>query len=430
MNILVAILILGIIIIIHELGHFLLAKKNGITVTEFSVGMGPRIASFVKNGTRYSLKLLPFGGSCMMLGEDETIDDAGAFNKKGVWARFSVIFAGAFFNFLLAFVLALIVLGSEGVDLPKVSKVEAGSPADAAGLKEGDLITAINGSRIHFGKEIFYYYYFNPVTEKSWDISFVRDGKKQTATVTPILRNIYRLGCTFDTTKKEAVIDTIQDDYPLKAASVVSGDKIVGINGTKTPTLEALSIYLNEHPLTNEQINLTYLHDGKETTVAVIPKLATSVYTMGWDYNLRQEKVSALNVIKFSVYELEFNIVNTIKSIGYLITGKVKVNEIAGPVGIVNMVGQVVDASKTEGIRVTILSLMSFSILLSANLGVMNLLPIPALDGGRLVFILIEAIRGKPVPKEKEAMVHMVGMALLMLLMVLVLFNDIRNIFR
>ena len=130
MNIIIAILILGFIIIVHELGHFLLAKKNGVTVTEFSVGMGPRIASFVKNGTRYSLKLLPFGGSCMMLGEDETIEDEGAFNKKGVWARFSILFAGAFFNFLLALFLSLIVLGTDGVDLPDIIRFEKDSPAE------------------------------------------------------------------------------------------------------------------------------------------------------------------------------------------------------------------------------------------------------------------------------------------------------------
>ncbi|NLO08434.1 MAG: RIP metalloprotease RseP, partial [Clostridiales bacterium] len=153
MNLLIAILLLGIIIFIHELGHFLLAKKNGITVTEFSLGMGPRLASFVKGGTRYSLKILPFGGSCMMLGEDEDIDDDGAFHKKGVWARFSVIFAGAFFNFVLAFVLAIFVISSVGVDYPDVVKVEEGTPLYEAGIREGDRIKSINGKSIHFGKE-------------------------------------------------------------------------------------------------------------------------------------------------------------------------------------------------------------------------------------------------------------------------------------
>ena len=429
MNIIVAILILGIIIIIHELGHFLLAKKNGITVTEFSVGMGPRIASFVRNGTRYSLKALPFGGSCMMLGEDETIDDSGAFGKKGVWARFSVIFAGAFFNFILAFVLALIVLGADGVALPKIVDVKEGSSAAVAGLQEGDLITEIDGSKIHFGKEISLYLYFNPLTAKPFDISYKRDGKSGTTTITPELDYIYRLGCTFDQEQEQAVISIVEEDYPLKQSNVLPGDIITGINNTKIATLQGLAEYLYENKLTDEAITLTYLRNGEETKVNITPKKYSEQYVMGLDYNTKPEKVSAFDVVKFSIYELRFNINYTMKSIVYLVTGKVGVDEIAGPIGIVNAVGQMVDASKTEGIRVTILSLLSFCILLSANLGVMNLLPLPALDGGRLVFILIEAIFKKPVPKEKEAMVHMVGLVLLMVLMVFVLFNDIKNIF-
>ncbi len=429
MKVVVAILILGIIVIIHELGHFLLAKKNGITVTEFSVGMGPRIASFVHNGTRYSLKALPFGGSCMMLGEDETIDDSGAFNKKGVWARFSVIFAGAFFNFILAFVLALIVLGSKGVDLPKVVEVEEGSPAEAAGLMTGDLITDIDGSSVNFGKEIFYHFYFNPLTEESFDITLKRDGEKKTVTINPALQKIYRLGCSFDQEQERAVISVIEEDYPLKAAKLLPGDIISKVNDTEIATLADFYVYLNENPLTDEEIAITYLRNNVETTVLTTPKFYTDQYVMGWAYNVSAEKVSPLEVVKFSFAELKFNITYTIKSIGYLITGKVGVDEIAGPVGIVDVVGRMIGGVEEIGISETIMQLLSFSILLSANLGVMNLLPLPALDGGRLVFILIEAIRKKPVAKEKEAMVHLVGMALLMLLMVFVLFNDIKNIF-
>ena len=118
MSIILAILIFSLIVIIHELGHFLLAKKNGILVTEFSVGMGPRLLSTVRGGTRYSLKLLPLGGSCLMVGEDEESDEENAFNNKSVWARISVVFAGPFFNFVLAFILAIFIIGSIGYDAP------------------------------------------------------------------------------------------------------------------------------------------------------------------------------------------------------------------------------------------------------------------------------------------------------------------------
>ncbi|MDD3172922.1 MAG: RIP metalloprotease RseP [Herbinix sp.] len=430
MNVIVAILILGLIVIVHELGHFLLAKKNGITVTEFSVGMGPRLASFVRNGTRYSLKLFPIGGSCMMLGEDETVDDEGAFHKKGVWARFSVIFAGAFFNFILAFVLSLILLGNVGVDKPYVTDVKAGSPADGK-LVEDDLITKINGSPIHFGREIGYYYYFNSLSEEPIKITYLRDGKMNTTLITPVWKDTYLLGIdNYTVDGVSAKITILEEGYPLAEAGFAVGDVIVKINGTEIVKGQDLKTYLKNNPLTGDAVNISYLKGGTgdPIMISVIPKLVNSGYNMGWSSNLSYQKVSALQVVKYSFFELKSNIVNTIKSVFYLVTGRVSAKEISGPVGIVNVVGNIVTNSKDYGIRVMLLELINFSILISANLGVMNLLPLPALDGGRLVFLLIEAIRRKPVPKEKEAVVHMIGMALLMLLMVFVLFNDIRNI--
>ena len=431
MNIIVAILILGIIVLIHELGHFLLAKKNGITVTEFSIGMGPRLASFVYRGTRYSLKLLPIGGSCMMLGEDELIEDDGAFNRKGVWARFSVIFAGAFFNFILAYVLSLIFLGNIGVDKPYINQITPNSPAKGI-LLEGDEITEINGSAIHFGKDIYYYLYFNPITEEPIEITYRRDGAKERALVTPQWLDRYMLGCSYDGSDNSAELKAVTTDYPLEQAGLRAGDVIININGTQISSGKEFSAYMEANPMNGEELQITYLRGGKEenkNTVKVTPKLVNSSYSIGFDYNMYYEKVSALQVVKYSFYEVRSEIVNTIRSLFYLITGKISAKEISGPVGIVNYVDDIVTETRDSGIRVTILSLIQFSILISANLGVMNLLPLPALDGGRLVFLLIEAIFRKPIPKEKEAMVHAVGIVLLMILMVLVLFNDIKKLF-
>ncbi len=429
MNIIVALLILGVIVIVHELGHFLLAKKNGITVTEFSMGMGPRLLSFVRNGTRYSLKLLPIGGSCMMLGEDETIEDEGAFHKKGVWARFSVIFAGAFFNFVFAYILALILLGNAGVDKPYITDIKSGSSAEGK-LQKGDLITNIDGSTINFGREVTYHYYFNPVSEEPVEITFLRAGKENKTTLIPNWTDIYQLGFNYTRNSQKAVIEIIAQDYPLANAGLLVGDVIVGLDGTAIASGEELQDYIIKNPLSEKEVSVTYLKGGSgdPITVKVIPKLVSSGYSMGFTYNQYREKVSAFEVVKYSFSELKFNMVNTLKSVLYLVTGKVSFKEIAGPVGLVDYVGDIVTESKEYGFRIMALSLIDFSILISANLGVMNLLPLPALDGGRLVFLIIEAIRRKPVPKEKEAMVHMVGMALLMLLMVFVMFNDIRNI--
>ena len=145
MSFVAAVLIFGIIIMIHEFGHFLFAKLNGIGVIEFSLGMGPRLYSFEKGGTRYSIKILPFGGSCMMLGEDEENSDQSAFNNKSVWARISVVAAGPIFNFLLAFLLSMVIVGLTGYQPATVMEVMDGYPAKEAGLLPGDLITEING---------------------------------------------------------------------------------------------------------------------------------------------------------------------------------------------------------------------------------------------------------------------------------------------
>ncbi|TAH72808.1 MAG: RIP metalloprotease RseP [Anaerolineaceae bacterium] len=430
MNIFIAILLLGIIIFIHELGHFLLAKKNGITVTEFSLGMGPRLASFVKNGTRYSLKILPIGGSCMMLGEDEDIEDEGAFHKKGVWARFSVIFAGAFFNFVLAFVLAVVVIGAVGVDYPDVITINEESAVYEAGIREGDRIKSINGKSIHFGREIELNFFFNPVTGAPIDITYERDNKTHKTTVYPKPRpSFYKLGIQYSNETPEAELLALEMGFPFYEAGIVAGDVVTKINGTPIVTGKDMADYFDANPLTENALDISYRHDGEERTVRIEPRLVENNYELGRFYNVYRDKVSPIEAVKNSFFEVKYNISYTIQSIKYLVSGKADIDQISGPVGIVSAVGNIVDQTEKEGAGIVLLNLANFATLLSANLGVMNLLPFPALDGGRLVFLIIEAIRRKPIPKEKEAMVHFVGLALLMILMVVVLYNDIRKLF-
>lgn len=352
MNIIIAILIFSLIIVIHELGHFLLAKKNGIAVVEFSVGMGPRLFSFLRKGTRYSLKLFPVGGSCMMLGEDDEADDPNAFGKKGVWARISVIAAGPIFNFILAFVLSIIVVGKVGYDPAVIVQLVEGGPAQEAGLQVGDVIEEINGSGVDNAREVMFYQFFHPTSEKSVQLKVNRSGEEISMTVTP--------------------------------EQTETGEYLMGFG---------------------------YNH-GRTKTIA----------TTG-------EKMNALGVIKYSAIEVKCWIKSAIQSVGGLITGKVSTNELGGPVAIVDMIGDGINSTKSEGVSAVVIQILYMSILLSANLGIMNLLPLPALDGGRLVFLIIEAVRGKPVDPKKEGFVHMVGLILLMLLMVFVMFNDVRRLF-
>ena len=343
MNILIAIIVFSIIILFHELGHFLFAKLNGIQVNEFSLGLGPTLVGFQKGETKYSLKLFPFGGACLMEGEDGESSNERAFNRKPVWARISVVAAGPVFNFIMAWFFALIVMGSVGFDRPVLKGVMEGFPAEEAGLKAGDEIISMNGYRTHFYREVTQFSLFHP--GKAADVVYERDGKRQKVTLTPKL-----------------------DEE--------TGRELLGMTGS-----------------------------------------------------LVRQKGSLTQTIANSFYEIKYWVYNTLQSLRMLVTGKVGVDDMAGPVGIVKIMGETYDSEQSAGgTGVAVLSMVNFSIFLSANLGIMNLLPIPALDGGRLVFLIIEAIRRKKIDPEKEGMVHFVGLIALMALMVFIMFNDIRNI--
>lgn len=439
MKIIIALLIFGIIVFIHELGHFLLAKANKIKVEEFSIGMGPRLFHFQKGETRYSIKLLPLGGSCMMLGEDEASDDERAFDNKSVFARFAVVFAGPFFNFLFAFVLAIVLIALVGADAPSVLSVEEDSPAAEAGLQTGDVITDYNGYTIGVGREIYISDYFKPVGADGISISFVRDGEKRHTTLTPKKVSKYYLGMNYSANGNPAKI-TVVKDGALDNAGLQDNDVITGINGTRVASGQEFNTYVSEHELTEAPVSVTYERDGKEATASVTP-IRNDFYTTGFTYNCNYAssgdsdvvdgniKVGVIGILKYSLLEIRYQIKSVVLSLKHLVTGKVSADAVAGPVGIVNMVGDVYSESAQYGMLAVFESMASFCIMLSANLGVMNLLPIPALDGGRLLFMIVEMIRGKKMDTDKEGFVHFIGFVLLMALMVVVMFNDIRNIF-
>ena len=419
----------SIIIFFHELGHFLLAKKNGITVTEFSIGMGPRIISTVKGGTRYSLKILPFGGSCAM-GEDEDDFSEGSFKSKSVGARIAVIAAGPIFNFILAFVFAIIVISVVGYDKPEITQVIEGSSAQKAGLQAGDVITKINGRKINLSREFSIYSYLHEdKLQDTVNLSFKRDGETHHISYKTDKIERYKLGFDYSDGNEGTQIDLLSTDGVLAQSGVEVGDIIKEIDGVAIHSEDDLAEYLATSPLTGEKISFTYEHKGTEHQIEVTPELVTD-YSIGIAALSPRVKVPALGVFKYSAAEVKYVVSSTLENLYMLIRGKFTVNDLAGPVGVVEMIGSSYETNKqSDGMLIGFISVLNLAILISANLGVVNLLPIPALDGGRLVFLIIEGIRGKAIDPDKEGMVHFVGFVLLMLLMVVVLFNDIRRIF-
>lgn len=426
LNILVAIIIFSVIVVFHELGHFLLAKKNGIEVTEFSLGMGPRLLSTVKGNTRYSLKLFPIGGSCMMVGEDGEEDGPGSFGHASVWGRISVVAAGPIFNFILAFVFALVITSVMGYDPPKVLSVEENSPAEEAGLQVGDIITSFQGKHISIGRDISLYESLYGMQQDQIKMTVKRDGKKIDLNFKAASEKKYRLGFSYVPDGEPEITEVFVDGAMMKAG-VLAGDVITAVDGTKVSTGEELQTYLGEHPLGENAVTITVSRDGKEKEFTVQPTVRTQVST-GFVYNLYREKTNFFGVLKYSAVEVRYWISSTIDSLGLLIKGTFRVNDLSGPVGIVDAIGSSVEEAKSEGTVVMWMQMFYWAILLSANLGVMNLLPLPALDGGRLVFLLIEAVTKKKVNPNIEGMIHFAGFVLLMALMVFVFMNDIKRL--
>ena len=426
LNILAAVLLFGFIVLVHEFGHFLLAKCSGIGVVEFSVGMGPRIFSVEKGETRYSIKALPFGGSCMMVGEDGEEDGPGSFGHASVWGRISVVAAGPIFNSILAFVFALVITSVMGYDPPKVLSVEENSPAEEAGLQVGDIITSFQGKPISIGRDISLYESLYGMQQDQIKMTVKRDGKKIDLNFKAASEKKYMLGFSYVPDGKPEITEVFVDGAMMKVG-VLAGDVITAVDGTKVSTGEELQTYLGEHPLGENAVTITVSRDGKEKEFTVQPTVRTQVST-GFVYNLYREKTNFFGVLKYSAVEVRYWISSTIDSLGLLIKGTVRVNDLSGPVGIVDAIGSSVEEAKSEGTVVMWMQMFYWAILLSANLGVMNLLPLPALDGGRLVFLLIEAVTKKKVNPNIEGMIHFAGFVLLMALMVFVFMNDIKRL--
>lgn len=432
----IAILIFGLLIIFHELGHFILAKINGVQVEEFSVGFGPRIVSTVFHGTRYSLKVLPFGGSCLMQGmyeegdeEEEQKPEKGSFTSVSLGRRAAIIAAGPIFNFLLAFIFAVVIMSVVGYDPAQVLTVESGSPAAEAGLETDDVITKYMGDSVEIGRDVSTWMALYGLQPDQQVTMTVRRGNEFVdLAFTPAVIEKYMMGITYDAENETAEVTAVSEGSPLSDAGAKAGDVITAIDGNAITTSASLSQYFKDHPLTSSPVTVTFERDGLSYEKEVTPVESRSV-DLGFEYNLGRVKTDAAGVLKYSFIEVNYWIKTTVRSLGMLFTGRFSVNDLSGPVGIVDIVGTTYEQSRSEGALMTWMNMFNLIILLSANLGVMNLLPIPAIDGGRLLFLLIEAIRGKPMNRQVENAVQLVSMALLLILMVYVMYHDITRFF-
>jgi len=385
----VTIIIFLVLISLHEFGHFIMAKLSGVNVLEFSVGMGPAI--FKKQGgeTLYSVRIFPVGGYCKLEGEDEKSDDPKAFCNQKLFKRFLVVVSGAVFNIILGFFLFVIITAiaphpvgePNSINIPIIDTVVENSYLEDSGILPGDEITKINSHKIRYYQDIsLYTNEFSQDEEVSVEI--LRNGEKLTFYILPTLSETnYNYG--------EENVEVIQI-----------------INGYETR-------------------NVYEYNEQNREEAKTLAGQSASEKRLILGFTPRQEPVGINNIFSYSLNQTGYVVRMVYSAFWDLITGHSGFDQVSGPVGIVSAVNTAVNTGSYRMVNI-----LSLAALLTINLGVFNLLPLPALDGGRLFFMIIEFIRRKPIPAEKEGMVHAIGLILLLCFAVVISFNDIIKLIR
>lgn len=334
--ILLALVIFGVIVCSHELGHYLAARAVGIGVEEFSVGFGPKLFGWKRKGIAYSLRLIPLGGYCRFVGDDETDERPDAINNQSVWKRIVTVFSGPFMNFVLAYVVAFLFLTCAGVwySVPQVTGLTQGLNAQSAGIEVGDVITSVNGE----------------------EIAFNGAGASD-------LRN---------------AVQAAPADQPLEFG-IARGDQTLTISIAPSDTAEGRQI-----GILMGAMNYRY------------PVGAAFTESFRW------------------LGEILHLMVDSLKN---LFTTGEGIEDTVGPVGLISVMSTEIQRGWETALTLTMI--------ISLNLGLVNLLPIPALDGGRLVILLVEAVRRKPIKPEYEGWIHAAGFLLLIGVVVVVTYRDI-----
>ncbi|HHV16345.1 MAG TPA: RIP metalloprotease RseP [Gelria sp.] len=341
-TILITLLMIAVLIVVHEWGHFITARKIGIPVWEFSIGFGPKIYGRKKDGVEYSLRIIPLGGYVRMSGEEPgDASDPEGFNNRTPLEKMAVSFAGPFMNFVLALLIFVYIYSVVGIpqvtEQPLIGQVVVNTPAEEGGLQANDLVLQVNNKDV-----------------KTWD------------------------------------------EFTVGIVSTPEG----------------------------ESLNLKVKRDEQVLDLSIIPvkNETTGKPSIGVMSAIAYEKQGIINAVKIGFQQTYELTVLLLSSLGILISGGASVNDLAGPVGIYKLIGEAAQAG--------VVLLLSFAAFLSINLGVLNLLPIPALDGSRIIFALLEAIRKKPLEPEKEGFIHFLGFLFLIMLMILVTYNDIARLIK
>lgn len=442
-NIVSFVVVICVLILIHEWGHFVVARLSGVGVERFSIGFGPVLWRYKGKETEYCLSAIPMGGYVKMMGDDEnpleggrtaTMDPARAFNFKPVWARFLIVFAGPGMNFVLAFLIlaSLPIIFGRGMLPAVVSDVVEGGPAALAGLRSGDRITTVDGQAVE---------YWSQITKRAQEgrgtplaLAVQRGTQALQVTLTPKRATRYdALGDTEeiwdlgvgDALAVSAKVGEVVPGMPAEKAGIKPGDLVTAVTGKPVTSWQDMAGIINKRPgqptpmtIRRGELTLTItvtpdMVDGAgRIGIAPVPTLPDNlVYVRTWN------PISAVTDGWRQTVQLTSL---TIKAFWRLLTLRISPSALGGPIQIAVAAGQ--------SAKVGMSQLLFFTALVSVNLAVLNLLPVPMLDGGHLLFFVCEAVLGRPISVRKREIAQQVGFVLLMMLMVFALYNDVSRL--
>mgnify|MGYP000356459662 CR=1 FL=1 len=427
MNIIMILLAFNFILIIHELGHFVVAKLSKIKVEEFSLFVGPKLFSFTKGETTYSLRLFPILAYVKMEGEDEESESENAFNKKPVWVRAAVIAAGPLANILSAIILITICFYISGFQTMTISKIGEDSPALRAGLQVGDEIIEYDNKRVYQPLDLQQFLYISK--GKPTNIKVKRNNEVVELYIEPQVipsTKRYMLEFTLNTeSSKVNVVESVSKGGAADKAGIQKGDRIVKINGEDVNDYNSLRAALQQYG--NSSVVVTVERNGEMLDLEATPVEAVDMEQYNVGFAFGYTKGSVLASLKQGTVFAYSNVRLVPYTLGWLFTGKASIAEMVGPVGIVSSMNDAVNT--TTSTIDAILTILYMTAYISVAVGATNLVPFPALDGSKLVILAIEAIRRKPIPIEKEAIITTVGFFLLIGLSIFITIKDIANLF-
>ena len=440
------VLVIGVLILIHELGHFLVARWAGVGVERFSIGFGPVLLRWRGKETEYCLSVIPMGGYVKMMGEENPLEGGGAlpydpakaFALKPLWIRFLIVFAGPGMNFVLAAVVFAIVFATVGRPVwpAVVGRVSEGSPAAAAGLRSGDVVTAVAGHRVAHWEDVE-----RAVTAsdgRPLELQVRRTGAEQPLTITPRLvtvrdpifrepKDSWELGAGPLLIPQ---IGSVSAGSPAERAGLKAGDQVVAVAGQAVFTPEELMQAIQKRP--GQTFDITVERAGQRQTISVTASPVKEKVPGAPDVEVGRIGVAIVTrTVSFEAYPLPSALwygsvrtwdmtALTVKGLWKLASRQIDSSNLGGPIQIAAEAGR----QAREGTA----SLALFTAIISVNLAVLNLLPVPMLDGGHLFFFVIEAVLGRPLSLRKREWAQQVGFVLLMLLMVYALYNDLVRI--